>query len=226
MHPKPHSKQLEKEINNAIETGEDPYKLKENYVARHLNINWWYTHMNSVIYEETYRIMGDKIVDFGCNHGLNTIILSRMASYANVTGIDRSKDAIKFAMENVLLHNVKNVNFILHSLNNIESIEDDYFTGGYMTDVIEHIYPKDREDILREIRRVMKNGSHLMIATPYDKHQWDDIHHVDFFDEIKIRDILLKSGLFDIQYIQHDMRYNLRNKRQNRLNILLKIVKD
>ena len=216
---RPVNEKLKKDIKNSIDSGNNPYKVKENYIAKHLDIHWWSDHMNHTIYEETYHIMGDRIADFGCNHGLNTILLSKRASYANVIGIDRSKAAIDMAINNSKKYQTNNVNFILHELDNIESIEDNSFTGGYMTDVIEHIYPNDREKIFGEIRRTLKNGSHLMIVTPYDKHQWGDIHHVDYFDEIKIKNILLEYKWFDIMYIQHDMRYNLRGKKQNRLNI-------
>jgi len=223
-HPRPYDKKFEKEIQKAIDSGNDPYEIKENYVAKHLDINWWNDHMNHIIYEETYRIMGNTIADFGCNHGLNTILLSRKANHATITGIDRSIQAIDVARKNSVEHNSENVNFVVHSLDNMSSIEDNYFTGGYMSDVIEHIYPTDREKILGEIRRTLRNNSHLIIITPYGKD--DNIHHVDFFDELKIKNIFLECDWFELLYVQHDMRRNLRNKKQNRLNILLKIVKD
>jgi len=214
---------LKREIQTIIDSTGDPYCVKENYISRHVNLDWWHGHLNYVIFKETYSLMGDIIGDFGCNHGLNTILLSQIASNSNIIGIDMNRLAIDKAIENVSMYGATNTNFFCSRLEKMSFICDNYFTGGYMMDVLEHIYTKDRIKLFNELKRVMRKDSKLMIITPYGKN--DNVHHVDFFNEKKLKQIVLMNN-FEILYCQHDLRYNLRGKKQNRLNILIKINKD
>ena len=63
-----------------------------------------------------------------------------------------------------------------------------------MFDVIEHIYPKDREPMFAEIRRVLRPGARMMVCTPYE-HAYDDgLQHVAFFDEASLRAVMEGLG--------------------------------
>jgi len=63
-----------------------------------------------------------------------------------------------------------------------------------MIDVLEHIYAKDRSNIFKEVKRVLKKKAKLCIVTPLN-HAYDDgYQHVAFFNEESLREILCNDG--------------------------------
>ena len=76
-------------------------------------------------------------------------------------------------------------------MNNL-NFDKDYFDSAYMFHVIEHIYPKDRDIILKEIKRVLKDNGIFLMTMPY-LYAYDDFHHVEYFDEEKIIRIMKKA---------------------------------
>lgn len=102
-----------------------------------------------------------KVLDFGCGSGYGTHFVSSECQH--ITGIDISAGAIEYARQNY-----SNENLEYLKINNIESeplpFKDNEFDVVISFQVMEHICQVDK--YLSEIRRVLRGGGTLIIATP------------------------------------------------------------
>ena len=95
---------------------------------------------------------GDKLIDFGCGTGRPAAQFQRLG--ASVTGIDHATNCLDQGV---------NITFLQCCLWNLPpDLLCDY---GYCTDVMEHIPPEKVDDVLSEIRRVVRNKVFFQIAT-------------------------------------------------------------
>lgn len=185
------------------------YRLKEDYITAHANIEWWEGHTNNMLLQQYSTFLTGNVIDFGCNHGACTILAARNPLISSVTGIDFNRAALREARGLLgrcgespdLKRKVSYAEAMLSAL----PFEDDCFDNGYMFHVIEHIYPKDRPQVLAEMRRVIRPGGHLLFALPYD-HAYDDgTQHVAFFDTGSFTSVLQHAG-FDVKECYRDRR--------------------
>jgi SAM-dependent methyltransferase len=185
------------------------YRLKENYITAHVNTEWWEGHINYMLLQQYASSLTGKVADFGCNHGACTILAARNPLIRSVTGIDFNRAALQEA-RNLLSRcgespDLKKKVSYAEAMLSALPFEDDCFDNGYMFHVIEHIYPKDRPQVLAEIRRVIRPGGHLLFALPYD-HAYDDgTQHVAFFDTGSFASVLKQAG-FDVKECYRDRR--------------------
>jgi ubiquinone/menaquinone biosynthesis C-methylase UbiE len=101
---------------------------------------------------------GKKVLDAGCGVGYGTGAIARKAS--QVTGIDRSAEAISFAQTH---YEVPNAVFMTADLYELP-FEDNSFDLVCSFQVIEHLkYP---EKHLREVARILSEGGTHLISTP------------------------------------------------------------
>lgn len=105
-------------------------------------------------------------LDLGAGRGELSIILSKKGVF--VKSVDYSKASIK-----IIKDNIKNIG--KKPAEKIEVIRADvkklpFFNSSFdlifMLDVIEHLYPKELEETLLEVKRVLKPGGKLVIHTP------------------------------------------------------------
>lgn len=111
------------------------------------------------------RATGDQILDFGCSQGIAALILGR--ENRRVIGVDIDPAAIEYAQQELereadLVR--RNVEFKLIAPGALP-FEDRSFDSILFGEVIEHLaYP---EDVLQELRRVLKPGGRLALSTPF-----------------------------------------------------------
>jgi SAM-dependent methyltransferase len=178
-----------------IALSKDPYRLKENYITAHPDVSWWQKHPNYQAIIETRPLISGYIADFGCNHGANTILMAREGNKA--VGIDINHKAIETAKKlsgREKQEIQQRLEFICARFDSLP-LADDLLDGGYMFDVFEHIYEKDRKGIFKEIKRVMKDGAKLLIITPFEKAYYDEIQHVAFYNVSSLKAVLEENGL-------------------------------
>ena len=95
---------------------------------------------------------GDKLIDFGCGTGRPAAQFQRMG--AAVIGIDHVTNCLDQGVD---------ITFLQCCLWDLPpDLACDY---GYCTDVMEHIPPEKVDDVLSEIRRVVRNKVFFQIAT-------------------------------------------------------------
>jgi 2-polyprenyl-3-methyl-5-hydroxy-6-metoxy-1,4-benzoquinol methylase len=201
----------------------DPYLIKESYVTSNPDMSWWENHLNHILIQELQPMISGLVADFGCNHGACSILMARQGN--RVIGLDINTEALKVA--NILkkketIEVQRKIDFIGTRLTDIP-LPDKSLDGGFMIDVLEHIYAKDRSSIFKEIQRVLRKKAKLFIVTPLN-HAYDDgYHHVAFFNEESLRSILCDDG-FTIIKIEIDRRKDLHTPQgHNRINALVQI---
>ncbi len=162
------------------------------------NRNWelFYQHMGRYLFAKSYAV-GKVVLDAACGTGYGTVILAEKAR--KVVGVDNSKDAITYCIEN---YRNPNVHFMQMDCSQLGFSEGSFDTVVSF-ETLEHI--PDMNMFLREIRGVLKPGGTLIISTPnrplyavYNKGN-PNIYHYFELDEDEFRQIL--SKFFTIETI-------------------------
>ncbi|MCL5985047.1 MAG: class I SAM-dependent methyltransferase [Actinobacteria bacterium] len=100
---------------------------------------------------------GGKVLDVGCGDGTISRIVQDAGN--DVYAIDISETAVQLAK-------AKGINAIRIDLENEDKLpfEDDFFDVAIMAEIIEHFF--DTDYFLAKIKRVLKNGGHIVLTTP------------------------------------------------------------
>ncbi len=158
--------------------------------------HWWYAGRRKILasfLEDICRRVTDRrprILDVGCGTGANLLMLSQ---YGDAEGVDVSEDALAFCRERGL-EKVK--------LGAAEKLPYDDGTFDLVTalDVVEHL----DNDLagLREMRRVLRPGGHVVLFVPTFMFLWglqDDVsNHRRRYRLPELRRVLEQAG-FEIE---------------------------
>lgn len=158
--------------------------------------HWWHTGRRKIIasfVEEICRRVTDRrprILDVGCGTGANLLMLSQ---YGDAEGVDISEDALAFCRDRGL-DKVR--------LGAGEELPYDDATFDLVTalDVVEHM----DNDLagLKEMRRVLRPGGHVLLFVPTFMFLWglqDDVsHHRRRYRLSELRRVLEEAG-FEIE---------------------------
>lgn len=108
----------------------------------------------------------DILLDFGCGSGNLCFHLAEKCT--KIFGVDTKQDAIQFAnsLKKTTRNNCTFLGLTTHHL----PFEDSYFDKIFLLDVIEHI--ENPQEVLSEIRRVLKDEGKLIITTPNYNSLW------------------------------------------------------
>jgi SAM-dependent methyltransferase len=135
--------------------------------------HWWYVGRR-LLFSDIINALGlpksADILDVGTSAGTNLRML-RDLGFVHVTGVDQSREAIRFCAEKglgeVQLGDVCALPF-----------GDRRFDLILATDIIEHV--EDDLSALRELRRVLRSGQHLLLTVPAFSLLWgleDEVSH-------------------------------------------------
>jgi SAM-dependent methyltransferase len=156
--------------------------------ARAEATHWWFTGRRK-LFARIIRTLPlgkeEPVLDVGTSTGTNLRLLKE-TGFFNVTGLDRSEDAIRFCAKKglgtVRLGDVTRMPF-----------EDDTFSLVLATDIVEHI--DDDARALSEIRRVLRPDGSVLLTVPAFMSLWglQDVvsHHKrryrrdDFLDRVR-----------------------------------------
>ncbi len=169
-------------------------KSKEAIHPKHfLNQAPWFTN---------YINSKDTILDIGCGNGQTAI---KTAKYAKkVIGIDIDKSLLDIAQKSARRFRISNVQFKLANLEKKLRFNMNTFDEIIFLDVLEHLH--NRDQILTEIRRLLRPGGLLFLGVPNSQTSWkklqrrfgvnsfsDPDHKVEF-SEVQVRNLLKKHG--------------------------------
>src|SRR5215213_1186703 len=158
--------------------------------------HWWHIGRRKIIasfVEDICRRVTDRrprILDVGCGTGANLLMLSK---YGDAEGVDVSEDALAFCRERGL-ESVK--------LGAAEELPYDDGTFDLVTalDVVEHM--DDDLAGLREMRRVLRPGGHVLLFVPTFMFLWgvqDDVsNHRRRYRLPELRRVVEKAG-FEVE---------------------------
>lgn len=126
-----------------------------NYVDRLLEIE-----------DNTFRIL-----DAGCGVGATVIHLAKKHPGSIFFGITLSSNEIQLAEKLKRSNNLKNTNFHQKSYNNTD-FPDDYFDSIYALETVN--YAEDKSVFLKEMNRILKKGSKLVVIDVFKKNDLTD----------------------------------------------------
>ena len=111
-----------------------------------------------------------RFIDIGC--GTGEVLLRAKDKFYELVGIENNENAINFAKEKI--KNISKIRLI-NSKDGKIPYPNEYFDSATCLDVLEHM--RDSKECLREIWRVLKPQSQLIITVP----NWYDIINMRFF---------------------------------------------
>jgi acetyltransferase-like isoleucine patch superfamily enzyme len=126
----------------------------------------------------------DEVLEVGCGEGIILSILKKASS--NIIGCDYSMEALDVAKRNN-----PDVEFVFSSCTNLK-FEGERFTKVVLSDVAEHLLPKQFIRALAEIDRVLKRNGELVLTTPLTGKGKDTstYAHIYEYSEKEMRKIL------------------------------------
>ncbi|MCR4324828.1 MAG: class I SAM-dependent methyltransferase [Candidatus Curtissbacteria bacterium] len=175
-------------------------KSKVNIHPKHfLNQDPWYTKKLS---------SSDIVLDLGSGIGQSAIKAARVAK--KVIGVEKDKQLILIATKSASIEKAKNVSFKKGDLENKLKFKNNSFEKIIFLDVLEHL--NSRDQILKEIHRVLKPKGLLFLGVPNSETSWkklqrkagtnsfSDPDHKIEFSEKQIKDLLQKHKFKIIEF--------------------------
>ena len=158
--------------------------------------HWWHVGRRRIIagfVETICRNVKDRrprILDVGCGTGANLLMLSK---YGDAEGVDISEDALAFCRE-------RGLQKVTHGAAEELPYDDGTFDLVTALDVVEHI--DDDLAGLREMRRVLRPGGHVLLFVPTFMFLWglqDDVsNHRRRYRLSELRKVLERAG-FEVE---------------------------
>jgi len=149
------------------------------------------TETGEIRYEHMHRYgwvqslcAGHHVLDIACGEGYGSAVLAKAAN--SVVGIDISDEAVKHAQQRYASQT--NLRFIQGSATAIP-LEDASIDVAVSFETLEHL--AEQEEMLRELRRILKSSGILIISSPNKKVYSDERNYVNefhvkelYFDEL------------------------------------------
>jgi len=134
-------------------------------------------------------VPNDKVLDVGCGEGIITAMLAEKC--LTIVGCDYSLEAIHVAKQRY-----PEIDFVYSNSTNLR-FESKQFTKVVLSDVAEHLLPRQFEKTLREIRRVLVEGGKLILTSPLTGHgkRASTYSHIYEYSRVEMESVL--SGIFD-----------------------------
>lgn len=109
----------------------------------------------------------NSILDFGCGSG--SMLFSCAFRDVNILkGIDLSDEAIKLCNNTSMLMEFGEYEFVHGSVSKLEDIKSNSIDGIILSNIIDNITPDDSIEVLKQAKRLLKDGGKLFIKlNPY-----------------------------------------------------------
>ncbi len=130
-------------------------------IKRNLLQRWWHKSRFSAV-RKTVEPVNGKILDIGSADGMFTNVISEESGASEVVGIDVLAQSVKWANKHWKGKPMKFMVADAHKLN----FPANYFDAIFALEVLEHVYKPDQ--VLREIKRVLKKGGYAIFLVPSD----------------------------------------------------------
>jgi SAM-dependent methyltransferase len=137
-------------------------------------------------------------LDVGCNVGALLSGVARHCTNASLVGVDINREALEIAKQR---H--RQIRFVHADACDLP-FENETFDTVTCLEVIEHLESARRAEAFREMRRVARRGSRLIVSTPHHGwFSWLDANNVRFRVP-SLYGKLIKSGVKDASYDRED----------------------
>lgn len=113
----------------------------------------------------------DILLDLGCGNGAQTLKIAPFVR--KIIAVERAAESLTVARNLAEKNRIKNVFFQTGDLEKSLPMTDCSFDGVLLLDVLEHL--ENRDQILDEIKRVLKSGGRLFLAVPNRETSWKNL---------------------------------------------------
>ena len=110
----------------------------------------------------------DIVLDLGSGNGQNAIKAAKIAK--KIVGLEYDQTLINIAVKTAVARRIKNVKFVKTDLEKKIKYKNNSFDKIIFLDVLEHL--TNRDQILGEIKRVLKPGGLLFLGVPNSHTSW------------------------------------------------------
>lgn len=194
-----------RKLTNRQQAQEDVYVLPYHYLdllTEEYKYVWSIGHLSylSIVKKLLGNIKGKKVLDAGCGDGRLCFELKEIG--AEITGVDFSERALDFAR--VFSPNVSFVNTDLKTL-----ALQKKFDIVILMEVLEHLIPKERDNVIKNIANLLKPGGKLVVTVPTTNVPMPEKHYEHFTRETLSN---VWSESFDMQEVVGHERMGWRYK--------------
>lgn len=168
------------------------YKLEETH--------WWFVGRRQIVRRVVTELLGGKAptksrtLDVGCGTGGNLEMLRRLST---AEGVDISEDALRFCRE-------RGLSSVQNAPAEQLPFEDEVYDLITSLDVLEHT--DDDLTCLREMRRVLRPGGHIVLFVPAFMFLWSAkdvfVHHRRRYTTASLRLQVERAG-FEIERLSY-----------------------
>jgi ubiquinone/menaquinone biosynthesis C-methylase UbiE len=135
---------------------------------------------------------GDRVLDLGCGWG--TFCFALAPCVREVVGVDFSQRSIELCRRRLSLSEFENVAFVCADAGDTK-LAKDTFDVVIAADLVEHLYPEQTDQVVREAFRLLKPGGRFSVWTPHRGH---------ILEILKNHDLLLKRDPSHVDYKSMD----------------------
>jgi len=187
--------------------------MAEDYITPYQDPEYWDKHINGMILKQYSDIIQGEVLDVGCNHGAETILISRLPNVTRVEGIDINPEAIRIATKRKQRH----VWFFVHDIAMPWRPLCDTIICFH---TLEHIEPDKLDDVIENLDAILIVGGHLIISVPYLGEYPSEYHHSQF-DEISLKSLFHN---FEILECYRDQRVDGHGNQHDIINLVAKKI--
>lgn len=178
---------------------------KESYITAGPSPMDWKNHVNVKTLEEFSEFICGHVLDIGCNHGATTYWLKDF-NVNSITGVDLNSAALNIAKTTLAGINIHNEFIVQNFVDSNIGIKFDTIISFH---TLEHIFPEDATNFVKNIYMDLKHDGYFIIGVPYER-AYPDPCHVAFYNETTLSELLESVGFKTIKCFKDD-RFHEKN---------------
>jgi 2-polyprenyl-3-methyl-5-hydroxy-6-metoxy-1,4-benzoquinol methylase len=185
----------------------DFYLRKEQITAcdaERMSMAFWENSRSFRFVAGMKKYLRSPVADFGCGPGPLSLLTARMGF--DITGYDCVAENV--ANARALTLPTDQAQFVQTFLDHIP-VDDNVYHSGLLKEVLEHIVVPDIPVVLREIRRTLAPGAHLIVTVPRESllSRNPSSQHVTFFGSPRVLAEVLKRNGFEVVRREYNRLY-------------------
>jgi len=159
------------------------------------NTAFYHEHLNRYLFACQFS-KNKTVLDCACGTGYGSFLLSQYGKATNVTGVDISKETIKYANHHYSLPNIK---YLIDNVESLNYLKPNSFDQIISFETIEHI--NNPSIAVENFKKVLAKNGLLIISTPnidnYSNHNQFHLHELNYQSFQKI----LKNNFKNVEII-------------------------
>lgn len=147
----------------------------------------------------------DVVLDLGCHNGQHSIEAALKSK--RMVAVDYDKKQLEIARQSALEREVENIRFLKLNLERKLPFKNRYFDKILFLDVLEHLYKRDQ--ILDELRRILKTQGVIFISIPHKNTAWKKIQRLAGLNSYADPDHKIEYSFKGIKKVLKDHKFEV-----------------